>query len=272
MENSQHPLYAQLSQRPFIIAGPCVIENEAQCLQIAEHMAQICTKLDFLYVFKASFDKANRSSIHSFRGPGLQKGLEILSTIKQKTGVPILTDIHEPPQAALCQPVVDILQIPALLCRQTDLLIAAGQTGRIINLKKGQFLAGGDMQNLTEKIASTKNSKIVLTERGNSFGYQNLVVDFRNLMRMKALGYPVVFDATHSTQTPSSLGQSSGGNREYAPALALAAAAVGCNGWFFEVHPNPEQALCDAPCVLPLTAMQGLLTKLKQINRIQQAN
>lgn len=265
MENNSQQLFKHLQGQPFVIAGPCVIESENLCLQIARHMAKVCSDLGFFYIFKASFDKANRSSIHSFRGPGIKRGLEILATVKQQVQVPILTDIHEPHQAALCQPVVDILQIPALLCRQTDLLVAAGKTGQVVNLKKGQFLDGSNMQNLTEKVASTNNQLILLTERGSSFGNQDLVVDFRNILKMQQLGYPVIFDATHSTQTPTSLGKASGGQREYAPALAFAAAAMGVNGWFFEVHPTPEKALCDAPCVLPLEQMEKVLTKIKHI-------
>ena len=253
-------LYDQLSQSPFVIAGPCVIEDESTVMHLAEQIARICEKLSVTYIFKASFDKANRTSVDAFRGPGLEEGLRILEKVKQRFELPVTTDVHETYQVALAGEVIDIIQIPAFLSRQTDLLVAAGHTGRIINIKKGQFLSGKDMQYPAEKVASTGNKKILLTERGNSFGYANLVVDYRNIPEMQSFGYPVVMDVTHSTQRPGGLGGKSGGNRELAPYISAAAAAVGVDGFFFEVHHEPEKALSDGPNMVRLEDFERILS------------
>ena len=252
------------------IAGPCVIESREGCLAIAEELVAISKRLDLPFVFKASFDKANRTSIDAYRGPGLEKGLEILAEVKEHFGVPLLTDIHEPWQADPVAKVVDILQIPAFLCRQTDLLLAAGQTGRVVNVKKAQFLAPEDMANVIAKIESTGNHSIILTERGASFGYHNLVADMRSLLIMRELGYPVVFDATHSVQRPGGMGKGSGGDGRWAPALARAAVATGCDGVFMETHPNPPEALSDSANSIPLSQIEPLWRKLVAINGIVQ--
>jgi 2-dehydro-3-deoxyphosphooctonate aldolase (KDO 8-P synthase) len=251
----------------FLIAGPCVIESEAHARMMAECIAKIAEDVGGMpYVFKASFDKANRSSVNSFRGPGLKEGLRILGKIKADLKLPILTDIHEPAHAASAAEVVDILQIPAFLARQTDLLVAAGETGRVINVKKPQFVSPADMKNVVEKIASTGNTKIILTERGSSFGYQNLVVDFRGIPQMKKLGYPVVFDATHSVQLPGGQGHTSGGQPEFIEPLARAAVAADVDGIFIETHDNPTKALSDGANALPLHHLPGLLSRLKEIS------
>jgi len=252
----------------FLIAGPCVIESEAHAMKIAEAVARIAGDVGVPYVFKASFDKANRSSVKSYRGPGLAEGLRILGKIKAAVRVPVLTDIHEPAQAAPAAEVADILQIPAFLARQTDLLVAAGKTGRIINVKKPQFAAPQDMANVVEKIASTGNTKIILTERGSSFGYQNLVVDMRGIPMMKKLGYPVVFDATHSVQLPGGQGHASGGQPEFIEPLARAAVAAGADGVFLETHDNPAAALSDGANALPLAQLPALLSRLKQLSEV----
>ncbi len=252
-----------------VIAGPCVIEDSDQCLQIAETAAAACAGLGLGYVFKASFDKANRTSLHSYRGPGLERGLEILAHVRRRTGVPVLTDIHEPLQAEPVAAVADIIQVPAFLCRQTDLLLAAGETGRPVNIKKGQFMAPEDMAAAVEKVRSTGNHRILLTERGTTFGYHNLVVDFRSLPAMRALGVPVVFDATHSVQIPGGRGNASGGRREFVPVLSRAAAAAGIDALFLEIHPNPEQALSDGPNSWPLDRLQPLLQSIKLLHEIQ---
>jgi 2-dehydro-3-deoxyphosphooctonate aldolase (KDO 8-P synthase) len=249
----------------FLIAGPCVIESETHARMMAERVAKISADAGVPYVFKASFDKANRSSVNSFRGPGLKEGLRILGKIKSDLKLAILTDIHEASQAALAGEVVDILQIPAFLARQTDLLVAAGKTGRVINVKKPQFVSPADMKNVVEKIASTGNSNIILTERGSSFGYQNLVVDFRGIPQMKRLGYPVVFDATHSVQLPGGQGHASGGQPEFIEPLARAAVAAGVDGIFIETHDDPAKALSDGANALPLAELPGLLARLKEI-------
>jgi 2-dehydro-3-deoxyphosphooctonate aldolase (KDO 8-P synthase) len=249
----------------FLIAGPCVIESETHARMMAERVAKIAADAGVPYVFKASFDKANRSSVNSFRGPGLQEGLRILGKIKSDLKLTILTDIHEASQAAPAGEVVDILQIPAFLARQTDLLVAAGKTGRVINVKKPQFVSPSDMKNVVEKIASTGNSNIILTERGSSFGYQNLVVDFRGIPQMKRLGYPVVFDATHSVQLPGGQGHASGGQPEFIEPLARAAVAAGVDGIFIETHDDPAKALSDGANALPLAELPGLLARLKEI-------
>ena len=249
----------------FIMAGPCVIETEAICLDIAGRLADIARRTDIGIIFKASFDKANRSSISSFRGPGLEKGLEILAAVRQKTRLPVMTDIHEPAQAAPAGKVVDCLQIPAFLCRQTDLLCACARTGKPVNIKKGQFLSPDEMRNVVEKIRSCNNEKIVLTERGTFFGYNRLVNDMTAIETMKKLGYPVVFDATHSTQQPGGLGKTSAGRREMAPILAKAAVAAGANGLFIEVHTEPQTAKSDAASIMPIDWLEDLLKVCKKI-------
>jgi len=245
--------------RLVLIAGPCVIESEELCLEVASKLKEICEKLGIGYVFKSSYDKANRTSIHSFRGPGLEKGLEILQTLREKVGVPVLTDVHSPEEALIAGEVVDALQIPAFLCRQTDLLLSAGRTGKPINVKKGQFLAPWDMRYVIEKIESTGNKSILLCERGTSFGYNNLVVDFRSLVIMKSFGYPVVFDATHSVQMPGAGKGISGGDRKMAPYLLRAACAVGVDAIFLETHPEPTKALSDSATMLPLNSIFPIL-------------
>src|SRR5258707_5936508 len=250
----------------FLIAGPCVIESETYARMMAEHIAKIAEDVGGMpYVIKASFDKANRSSVKAFRGPGLKEGLRILGKIKSDLKLTILTDIHEASQAAPAAEVVDILQIPAFLARQTDLLVAAGKTGRKVNIKKPQFVSPADMRNAVEKVESTGNKQIILTERGSSFGYQNLVVDFRGIPQMKKLGYPVVFDATHSVQLPGGQGHASGGQPEFIEPLARAAVAAGVDGIFIETHDNPAKALSDGANALPLAELPGLLARLKEI-------
>lgn len=250
-----------------IIAGPCVIESADLCLEVGARVKQIAQNLGLPYIFKASFDKANRTSVKSFRGPGLDRGLEILSAVRSALGVPVLTDIHEPWQAKLAAEVVDVLQIPAFLCRQTDLIVAAAETGKCVNIKKAQFLAAWDMKNSIEKARSTGNMNIMLTERGSSFGYNMLVVDMCGLPAMRDLGCPVVFDATHSVQRPGGLGDASGGAREYVPHLMRAAVAVGVDALFLEVHPDPTAALCDAASMLNLADLPNALSDVVQIRR-----
>lgn len=252
---------------PLLIAGPCVIEDLELCLLVASKMKEISEKLGYHYIFKASFDKANRTAGTSFRGEGLEEGLKVLQTVKEKIGVSILTDIHLPEQAVIVAEVADVLQIPAFLCRQTDLLIAAGKTGKTVNVKKGQFMAPEDMAYAVEKIASVLNNKVLLTERGSSFGYHNLVVDMRSLPIMRQFA-PVIFDVTHSVQMPGGEGGKSGGKREFAPYLAKAASAVGVDGFFIETHPNPEKALSDGPNMIPLDEMEQLLKTLMAIRNI----
>ena len=253
-------------RRPLlIIAGPCVIESEALCVDVARELRRICRSLGLPLVFKASFDKANRTSGSSFRGPGIQKGLATLEAVKREAAVPVLTDIHLPDQAAAAARVVDVLQIPAFLCRQTDLLMAAADTGLPINVKKSQLLAPEDMRNVLDKIRARGNTRVLLCERGTFFGYGNLVVDLRSIPLMQKLGAPVIFDATHSAQRPGALGSQSGGDRDMAPVLACAAVAAGADGVFFETHPEPDKALSDAAVMLPLGSVAALLAKLKQI-------
>ncbi len=251
-----------------LIAGPCVIEGEEHLLQVASRLQEICRMAAVPLILKSSYDKANRTSLHSFRGPGLKKGLEILARVKEETGIPLLTDVHEVAQVAAAAEVVDVLQIPAFLCRQTDLLVAAGKSGRVVNIKKGQFLSPWELPHLVEKVVSTGNDQILLTERGTSFGYNNLVVDMRSLPIMRALGYPVVFDASHSLQLPGGAGAASGGLWEYIPHLARGAVAVGCDAVFLEVHPEPERAPCDGPSMWPLGELYPLLLQLKQIHTV----
>lgn len=250
-----------MSKQVFI-AGPCVIES-AECLDIvAQELVRINKKYSIDIIFKASFDKANRTSISSYRGPGLEKGLRMLADIKQKYGLRLLTDIHESHQAAPAAEVVDVLQIPAFLCRQTDLLVAAAKTGKTVNIKKAQFLSGLDMQFPVEKVHESGNDKIWLTERGNIYGYNNLVVDFRNIPDMKQFTPTVIMDCTHSVQRPGAAGGKTGGNREFVPSMALAAKAFGANGFFFETHPDPEKALSDGPNMLYLNELEELIGKL----------
>lgn len=248
-----------------LIAGPCVIESEEMVLAIAAQMKQITDELGIPYTFKASFDKANRTSINGFRGPGMEEGLRILQKVKDIYGLPICTDIHEAWQAAPAAEVADILQIPAFLCRQTDLLVAAAKTGKCVNIKKAQFLAAWDMKNCLEKVRQSGNDNVMLCERGTSFGYNTLVVDMTGLRVMKDFGVPVIFDATHSVQKPGGNGTSTGGNREYVEYLAKAAIAVGADGLFMEVHPDPDNAKSDGPNMVPLDQMRGLLEKLKKV-------
>ncbi|MBI9076862.1 MAG: 3-deoxy-8-phosphooctulonate synthase [Desulfatibacillum sp.] len=250
-----------------LIAGPCVIENEENTLEIATRIQEIVKGLDLNFVFKASFDKANRTSIESFRGPGLVRGLEILEKVKQSLGVPVISDIHSPDQVEPASKVLDILQIPAFLCRQTDLLVAAGNSGKPVNVKKGQFVGPWDMKHVAGKIMSTGCDRIMLTERGSSFGYNNLVVDFRNFSIMRDLGFPVIFDATHSVQMPGGLGNCSGGDRAYVPLLARAAVAAGVDGVFFEVHTDPDKALCDGPNSLTMEMLERILPQLAAIRK-----
>jgi 2-dehydro-3-deoxyphosphooctonate aldolase (KDO 8-P synthase) len=255
--------------RPLVlVAGPCVIENETATLRCAERLMTICNGVGIPLIFKASYDKANRTSVTAFRGPGLEEGLRILNKVKESLGVPVLSDIHSIEQVAPAADVLDVLQIPAFLCRQTDLLIAAAKTGKTVNVKKGQFLAPWDMKNVVGKILSCDNENIILTERGASFGYNNLVVDMRSFPIMRATGCPVIFDATHSVQLPGGEGTSSGGQREYVEYLACAAVATGIDGVFMEVHEEPEQALCDGPNSIRLDDLPQLLKKLQAIDAI----
>jgi len=249
----------------FFIAGPCVIESEAHAMMMAEQLAAIARELKLPLVFKASYDKANRSSVKSFRGPGLKEGLRILAKVKKKTGLPVLTDVHEPAQAAPAAEACDVIQIPAFLCRQTDLLVAAGKTGCAVNVKKGQFVSPWEMANAVEKIASTGNEKIILTERGAMFGYQNLVVDMRSFPILRKLGYPVVFDVTHAVQLPGGEGKTSGGQPEFIEPLARAGAAAGVDGIFMEVHDHPAKALSDGANALALGKFKPLAEKIMKI-------
>jgi len=252
----------------FLMAGPCVIESEDNCLEIAERLVQIAERTGVGTIFKASFDKANRSSITSFRGPGLVEGMKILAKVRATSGLPVMTDVHEPAQAAEVAATVDCLQVPAFLCRQTDLLCACAETGKPINVKKGQFLSPEEMGNVVEKIRACGNDKILLTERGTFFGYNRLVNDMTSIEAMKRFGCPVVFDATHSTQQPGGLGTASGGRRELAPVLARAAVAAGANGLFLEVHPEPEHAKSDAASMLPLDWLEGVIMDCRRIFEI----
>ena len=248
-----------------LIAGPCVIESEEMVLSIAKQMKEITDKLGIPYTFKASFDKANRTSISGFRGPGIEEGLRILQKVKDTYNLPICTDIHEPWQAEKAAAVCDILQIPAFLCRQTDLLVAAAKTGKCINIKKAQFLAPWDMKNCVEKVRQSGNDNVMLCERGTTFGYNTLVVDMTGLRVMKDMGVPVIFDATHSVQKPGGNGTSTGGNRQYVEYLAKAAVSVGVDGLFMETHPDPDNAKSDGPNMVPLGEMEELLKKLQRV-------
>jgi len=251
-----------------VIAGPCVIESKDAALKHAALLREAAERVGVPYIFKSSYDKANRSSVNSYRGPGLERGLEILAEVKSKVGVPVLTDVHEKEQVGPAKEIIDILQIPAFLCRQTDFVLAVARSGRVINVKKGQFLAPWDMANVAEKILSTGNDQILLTERGVSFGYNNLVSDMRSLVLMRELGYPVVFDATHSLQLPGGLGHASGGERKFIPYLARAGVAAGIDALFMEVHEDPNLALSDGPNSLPLADFEGLLRVVKEIDDI----
>jgi 2-dehydro-3-deoxyphosphooctonate aldolase (KDO 8-P synthase) len=248
-----------------LIAGPCVIESEKHCLDTAKQIKDIALELGIPFIFKSSFDKANRLSIGSYRGPGLKKGLEILHKIKQRLHIPILSDIHCEKDIAEASKVLDIIQIPAFLCRQTDIVVAAALTGKVINIKKGQFLAPWDILPIIKKIESTGNKSILITERGACFGYNNLVSDFRSLSIMRGFGYPVIYDATHSVQLPGGKGGSSGGQREFVVGLSRAATAFGCDGLFLEVHPWPDKAPCDGPNMIDLKELQKLLRQIKRI-------
>jgi 2-dehydro-3-deoxyphosphooctonate aldolase (KDO 8-P synthase) len=245
--------------KPFFIAGPCVIESEKHCLKLAERLAEYAQRLDVPIIFKASYDKANRTSAKSFRGPGMEEGLRILEKARSISGLPILSDVHETSQVWAAAEVLDVIQIPAFLCRQTDLIQAAAETGCCINLKKGQFLSPQEMRKVLEKAQATGNQNILLTERGSSFGYNNLVVDFRSFVIMRSFGHPVVFDVTHSVQMPGGQGDRSGGDSQYVPHLARAGAAIGVDGFFFEVHENPEKALSDGPNLLELKKFPRLV-------------
>ncbi|WP_051309290.1 3-deoxy-8-phosphooctulonate synthase [Desulfogranum japonicum] len=248
-----------------LMAGPCVLESKEMALEIAREMQAITQRLGISYVFKASFDKANRTSLDSFRGPGVKNGLRILSKLREECNLPVVSDIHEPQHAALAADVLDIIQIPAFLCRQTDLLVAAAETGKVVSVKKGQFVSPWDMKNVVNKLRGSGCETILLTERGASFGYNNLVVDMRSLPVMRSLGCPVVFDATHSVQLPGGAGGSSGGQREFIAPLTRAAMAVGIDGLFMEVHPDPDKALCDGPNSLPLDQVEEMLRNLLKI-------
>jgi 2-dehydro-3-deoxyphosphooctonate aldolase (KDO 8-P synthase) len=257
---------------PFtLIAGPCQIESEAHTLEVASALKEISETLGIGVIYKSSYDKANRTSANAARGIGMAKGLEILARVREKFGMPVLTDVHDAAHCAPAAEAVDVLQIPAFLCRQTDLLLAAGNTGRAVNVKKGQFLAPWDMKNVATKIASTGNENILLTERGASFGYNTLVSDFRSLPIMAETGYPVVFDATHSVQQPGGQGTSSGGERRFAPILARAALAVGCAAVFIECHPDPDRAPSDGPNMIPLREMASLVARLMAFDGLAKA-
>jgi 2-dehydro-3-deoxyphosphooctonate aldolase (KDO 8-P synthase) len=251
-----------------LIGGPCAIEGESFMLDVASRLRDITAKAAVPFIFKSSYDKANRTSIHSYRGPGLQKGLEILRKIKDAVGVPVLSDVHAVEEVKPAAEVLDVLQIPAFLCRQTDLVVAAARTGKPVNVKKGQFLASWDTQNIVEKVRSVGNDQVLLTERGASFGYNNLVVDMRSLVVMRSFDVPVVFDATHSVQLPGGAGTTSSGQREFVPHLARAAVATGCEALFMEIHPDPDHAPSDGPNMLRLENLPALLAQITQIDRI----
>jgi len=256
------------NQPLILIAGPCVVESESLCLETAKAIKSIADELRIPYIFKSSFDKANRMSLESYRGPGLKKGLEVLAKVKQKIKVPILTDVHRIEEISQVAKVADIIQIPAFLCRQTDLVVEAAKSGRIVNIKKGQFMAPWDILPIIKKIESTGNKNILLTERGVSFGYNNLVSDLRSLKIMRDLGYPVIYDATHSIQLPGGKGSSSGGQREFVAGLTRAAVAFGCDGLFLEVHPDPDKAPCDGANMINLQELKELLKQVKKIEAV----
>lgn len=251
-----------------LIAGPCVIEGRESALRHASFLKQVADRVGIPFIYKSSYDKANRTSLESYRGPGIEKGLKILAEVKKEVGVSILTDVHEKEQVDWVKGVADVLQIPAFLCRQTDFVIAVARSGKVVNIKKGQFLAPWDLRNVVEKIVSTGNEQIMVTERGVTFGYNNLVSDMRSLVVMQELGYPVVFDATHSLQLPGGVGKASGGERQFITALARAGVAVGIDALFMEVHEDPDHALSDGPNSLPLKEVEALLKQLKEIDGI----
>ena len=260
------------NHRPFtLVGGMNVLESEDLAFQVAETFRTITERLQIPYIFKASFDKANRSSIHSYRGPGLEEGLKILEKVKRTFEVPVLTDVHEPAQAAPAAEVADVLQLPAFLSRQTDLVVALAETGAVINIKKAQFLAPEEMKNILEKCEQAGNSQLILCERGSSFGYNNLVVDMLGFPIMKAMGYPVLFDVTHSLQRPGGLGHAAGGRRQWVRELALSGMALGLAGLFLEAHPDPNQARCDGPSALPLDQLEPFLTQVKQLDELVKA-
>lgn len=250
------------------IGGPCVLENEELSLSIAKSIDHICKNLGLNYIFKASYDKANRSSIHSYRGPGMEEGIKIFRRIKKELNIPVLTDVHEPWQCDSIAEVVDVIQIPAFLCRQTDLIIAAAKTGKVVNVKKGQFMAPRDMANVVKKFEESGNTRIMLCERGESFGYNNLVVDMRAIVEMRKMGYPVIFDATHSVQRPGGNGDTTGGDREYVQPLINAASAVGIDALFAEVHPDPDNSPSDGPNMVKLDDLGGILEQAVKIDNI----
>jgi 2-dehydro-3-deoxyphosphooctonate aldolase (KDO 8-P synthase) len=252
----------------FIVAGPCVIENEDVVFYTAERLKEICCGLGLPLLFKSSYDKANRTSLSSFRGPGIEKGLRILSDVRERFKVPVISDVHSVEEVKPASQVLDALQIPAFLSRQTDLILSASHTGKPVNIKKGQFLAPWDVKNIIEKFTSAGNQNLFITERGTSFGYNNLVVDFRGVSIMRSFGYPVLFDVTHSLQLPGGQGSSSGGQREFADLLARAAVAVGVEGIFMEVHPDPDRALCDGPNMVPIDSVRNLLKTIKDIHTV----
>lgn len=262
----------QSSKRLFVIAGPCAIESERLCLGVARSLKKTCAKLGVTYIFKASFDKANRTSGKSFRGVGLEAGLEVLAKVRETVGVPVLTDVHTEAQAIVAGEVVDVLQIPAFLCRQTDLIEAAVLTGKIVNIKKGQFLSPAEMGQVVKKAADFGGGRLLVTERGTTFGYNNLVADMRSIPLMRCFGFPVVFDATHSVQLPGGGGDKSSGQREFAPVLARCAVVAGANGVFLETHPKPEAALSDGPNMIPLAEMPGLLAGLARLHALARQN
>lgn len=259
------PLLVGNGQPLLLIAGPCALESEELARTVATTMREVCARLGISYVFKASFDKANRTSLSSYRGPGLREGLAILAAIRRDLQVPVLSDIHDVSQVAAAAEVLDVLQIPAFLCRQTDLLVAAARTGKPVNVKKGQFVSPWDMENVVSKVRGAGGSKLMLVERGASFGYNNLVVDMRSLPVMRSFGCPVIFDATHSVQLPGGAGGCSGGQRQFVAPLAKAATAVGIDGLFLEVHPEPDKALCDGPNSLPLDEVEELLRRILKV-------
>jgi 2-dehydro-3-deoxyphosphooctonate aldolase (KDO 8-P synthase) len=252
-----------------LIAGPCVIESRDDCMALADKLVKLARRQNIPFVFKASYDKANRTSINSYRGPGIAKGLEILAEIKEKYDVPVLTDVHSVEEIHIASKVVDIIQLPAFLTRQTDIVVAAGESGAVVNVKKAQFAAPWDMVNVIRKIEATGNKKILLTERGASFGYNTLVADMRSLIIMRETGYPVIFDCTHSVQSPGGQGDTSGGDGRFAPYLAKAAAAVGVDGMFIETHPDPSTALSDGPNMIPTAQLSGLWKKLQAIDEVK---
>jgi 2-dehydro-3-deoxyphosphooctonate aldolase (KDO 8-P synthase) len=251
-----------------LIAGPCVIESESSCLNTARQLKDLTAKLGIPFIFKSSFDKANRLSADSYRGPGLKKGLQILQKVKDKIKIPVLSDVHCRHDIEEARQVLDVIQIPALLCRQTDILVAAAKTGKVLNIKKGQFLAPWDIMPIIKKAESVGNRKILVTERGVSFGYNNLVSDFRSLKIIRDFGYPVIYDATHSIQLPGGKGGSSGGQREFVEGLSRAAVAFGCDGLFLEVHPQPDAALCDGPNMINLQSLERLIRQVKKIEKV----